>query len=223
MSERALLIALNDVEVSEAEIVEFTKEMKMDREDSYEFKIIAARNILKKEARKHVEKELENGEEILHTLATSNEEVKAAQGASTFGTGIGLTMDYGVHTIVTVTNNRIFLSYFDAICRYMETISYSYDEIKGVAAHTESYSKLDYLYIGCKNGKRYLLVAGQAHYDQLFEVLRTIPAAEGLVTLEAMEKVKKKLTWKNRKWNYLAFGLFLAFGTMIMLSVLRDM
>jgi hypothetical protein len=223
MGERAVLRALNDVEVSEAEIAEFTKDMEMDREDSYEFKIIATRSILKKEARKHVMKDLTHGEEIFYMMATSNEEVKAAQGASTMGTGFGLTMDYGVHTIVTVTNNRILLSYFDSMYRYMETISYSYDEIAGITAHKENYSKLECLYISCKNKKRYLLFAGAAHYEKLFEVLRTIPAAEELMSPQRMKKVQRKLRKKNIIWNIIGIGALLFFGTVMIKELLKSM
>ncbi|GGE79287.1 hypothetical protein [Priestia taiwanensis] len=222
MSERAILQALNDVEVSEVELAEFTKDMTLNYEDSYEFKIIATRSILKREASKYVEKELQHGEGIFHVMATSNEEVKAAQGASTFGTGFGLTMDYGVHTIVTVTNNRIFLSFFDAMHRYMETINYTYDEIEGIVQHNENYSKLECLYIKCKNGKQYLLHAGSAHYEILFDVLGKIPAADELMDPERMKKVQKRVRKKNVIWNVLGFGVFLFFATMLILAMLRD-
>ncbi|GGE79279.1 hypothetical protein [Priestia taiwanensis] len=196
--------------------------MEKKRENDFEFNIIHARNKLKEEARTYVAEELTDGEEILHILATSNEEVKAMQATTTMASRFGMTMDFGVHTIVTVTNNRLLLSYFDATNRYIETISYAYDEVRGITVHTEHYSKLECLYISCRDGKSYILHAGTAHYEKLFDVLRTIPAAEILMSQKTMVVVQQKVSKKNTRWNIVAAVLFCFFAMMTILMLAGD-
>jgi hypothetical protein len=164
---------------------------------------------------------LGNNEQIVHMMATSNEEVKAMQMASTMGTGFGLTTNFGVHTIVTLTNERLLLSYFDMAGSYIETSSYLYEEVKGITTHTSSYSQLECFYINTTNNKSYLLFAGKAHYAKLFDTLRIIPAAVSLVTATNMETTSKNLTQKDRKWNAIGIVAYVCFAVTMILTTLN--
>ncbi|GGE60105.1 hypothetical protein GCM10007140_08130 [Priestia taiwanensis] len=162
---------------------------------------------------------LGNNEEIIHMLATSNEDVKAMQMASTMGSGFGLTNNFGVHTIITLTNEHILLSYFDMAGNYIETANYLYKEVRGITTYNRS--KLECLYIDTTHNKHYTLFASNSHYNELFQVLRNIPAASALVTTNALEMTNKNLKQKNKKWNVFGVAAYAFIAVTVILTTLN--
>ncbi|GGE60074.1 hypothetical protein [Priestia taiwanensis] len=102
---------------------------------------------------------------------------------------------------------------------YIETVSYLYKEVRGVTTYNRA--KLECLYIDTTHNKHYTLFSGKSHYNELFQVLHTIPAASALVTTNALEITNKNLKQKNKKWNVVGIAAYAFIAVTVVLTTLN--
>ena len=111
MRKEELLQGLNNLQYSDEDVAEYNVETKVDEKKIGRAKMVVTKSILMQRCYHQVQGNLQQGEEILYSMAASNPRVKGWQTGTAITLGIGfLSMNFGINNVLVVTNKNCMCS-----------------------------------------------------------------------------------------------------------------
>ncbi|MED0824328.1 septation ring formation regulator EzrA [Bacillus pacificus] len=192
MRKEELLQGLNNLQYSDEDVAEYNVETKVDEKKIGRAKMVVTKSILMQRCYHQVQGNLQQGEEILYSMAASNPRVKGWQTGTAITLGIGfLSMNFGINNVLVATNKKLYVFFVNQYYNDVDLKIYQLDEIVSMKTVLDRKSGSEFLYIKYTNGKEYVLLGINEEYRELFEVVCNVPKGS---------KIKLSLQDRKLKW-----------------------
>ncbi|WP_459499212.1 septation ring formation regulator EzrA [Bacillus sp. C1] len=208
MRKEELLQGLNNLQYSDEDVAEYSVETKMNKGNIKRTKMVVMKRVLMQRCYERVQDELQEYEEILYSMFTLNTRVKEMEAGVAFGSGVGaLAMNFGIHSVLVVTSEKIYVFFVDRYYNDVDLKIYQFEEIVSMKTVLDRKGGSEFLYVKFTNGKEYVLLGIDEEYRELFQVLRKVKQASGIV----LSVQDKKLTWSLRRKRMVFYVVMYSF------------